>query len=563
MIKTTHLAQYPRPETFDSALEHLYKNEIENKYGSKGCRNIARARVKLFSIFLDVTNRKLRLLDLKCSQELLIRSFIGFIHTEVDLKLTSKYQTSTSFLTLLTHIYNELGLTPPPYTYPHLNKSRITNDVEQCIIEYREGAICQVSLEFYAGWYVRCKNGELIFLNLARFTLFYGISNGNQVFESMKRYAATKNMNTLRGEITVFIKLLKFIMKLCPTLEEYKFAIKPKHINCFVEQLFSYWKLEIKSQNYSMRNFYRDTWLKALVLINKIFIASKIWVEPPYEMFSPTWKSSSMSGQRNIVKDQVGNAFNNKLVTHIPLSYSDDETIKAILVSIERDVNHVSIACKKEVDRTMTAFWQRKKLMKSGRVKKIIPVGHANAQVIDMKDLANQAATWEYHRWSYPKLGFAKFLGTNNTRNFCTKLGLLGPSYTLTPFVLLLIEQHPCITQSWIINFELFDNNGKLKGFRQTGELWIAESVKKRKGNQFAQQIITLNAISKKLIENIISYTNDAREWLKEQGNDDWRYLLLSSTGLCEPERVKVISNPTLKFHDKTLTWSSKFSHPS
>lgn len=293
-----------------------------------------------------------------------------------------------------------------------------------------------------------------------------------------------------------------------------------------------------------MRNFYKSSWPKAMFLAKKVFIDSNIWPVPPYEIFQPSWRSSSSDSGTNIVKDEIGNAFNAKLVTKIPLAYSDEEAIRQILLSIEKDINHVSIACKKEVNKTMEALYRRKKLALNGQVKKIIPSGYANGQVIDMNDPANKAATWGHYLWDYSGASYTGFLKINKTNDFVKEFGLLGPSYNLIPFVLLLIEEHPKITESWLINFELFDKNGKQKGFRETGGSWIAESVKRRKKSILGQQVVILNDISKRLIENIILYTSEAREWLRLKGNSDWRYLLLRSTsGLSPPARIRRITS--------------------
>jgi len=552
MIKTRYLSLYPKPIVLDPALEDSFEKVLESQYLNFKHMRSARLTFNIFRVFLNITNRKLHLLDLNRSQELLIRTFIGFIYTALDVgQEQRKYQLSSDFRTIITHIYNHVGLTHP--TFPSILKSQITKDVQQCITQYRETTICFDRLKYYEGWFVTCKHGERRFANLSLFELHYGESFTTQVFESLNRFIATRLNKTAEADLNGFVNLSHIMMQVCPTLEDLQLATKPKHINCFFEQLFSVYKLRVKVNNESMRSFYRSSWSKALLIAKQVFINSNIWPVPPYEIFQPNWKSSSTDSETNIVKNQKGNAFNGKLVTKIPLSYSDEEAIRKILFSIERDIDHVSIACKKEVDNTMEAFYRRKKIASSGQVKQVIPVGYANGQVIDMNDPANQAATWAHYLWDYSGSSYTGFLGVNKTSDFVKEFGLLGPSYSLIPFVLLLIEQHPKITESWLTNFELFDKHGKHKGFRETGGAWIAESVKRRKKPTLAQQVIILNDVSKCLIENIILYTSEAREWLRHQGSNDWRYLLLrSSSGLSPPGRIRRIFSPSHEVMEET-----------
>ncbi|UJL41142.1 hypothetical protein KDH10_002059 [Shewanella vesiculosa] len=536
----------------NSSLEDAFEKVLESNYSSLKSKQSAKFTFNIFRVFLDITKRNLHLLDFNRSQELLVRRFIGFIYTELNLgEKARKYQVSSDFRTVLNHIYNHVGLKPP--RFPNIINCRITEDVQLCMAQYREDTICLDQLKYYEGWFVTCKHGEHRFVNLSLFKSHYGERFTNQVFESLNRYIVTRLYKTAETDLNAFMNFYSLMVQVCPTLEDLQLATKPKYINCFFEQIFSIYKLKVKANNESMRNFYRSSWSRAVQLANKVFIESNIWPVPPYEIFQPVWKYNSTDSGSNIVKDQNGNAFNGKLVTKIPLSFSDDEAIKEILLSVETDIEHVSTACKKEVDKTMKAFRERKNLVAFGQVKQVIPVGYANGQVIDMKEPANQAATWAHYLWDYSGSLYIGFLGANNTNDFVKKFGLLGPASTLVPFILLLIEQHPKITESWLCNFELFDKHGKQTGFRKAGGSWIAVSLKRRKNVKLAQQVVILNDVSKSIIENIIQYTSEAREWLKGKGVDDWRYMLLrSASGLSKPSRVKRIFPPSHESMDNS-----------
>jgi len=77
----------------------------------------------------------------------------------------------------------------------------------------------------------------------------------------------------------------------------------------------------------------------------------------------------------------------------------------------------------------------------------------------------------------------------------------------------------------------------------QSGNSWVIRSVKKRKGMENAEQTITLNVTSKPIVESILSHTKIAREYLKSQGSDDYRYALLTASIEKKPSKLNQITN--------------------
>jgi hypothetical protein len=113
---------------------------------------------------------------------------------------------------------------------------------------------------------------------------------------------------------------------------------------------------------------------------------------------------------------------------------------------------------------------------------------------------------------------------------------------SLMPFLLLLVIAHPKITPSWLHEWELFDKNGNMIGFKQVGKQWVAVSYKNRRGATLAQQEVILTEHSKFIVESLIKHTQFAREGLKMMGNNDWRYVILAST-LNKPKRFQSLGN--------------------
>lgn len=246
MIKLRYLSNYPKPIVLDSALENSFEKILESHYSNIKLKRNARQIFNIFRVFLHIYKRKLHLLDLNRSQDLLLRIFAGFIYTEVDAgQAERRAKVYVGFRTIFTHIYNHVGLTHP--TFPNINKSRITEDIQQCMVQYREATICLDRLKYYEGWFVTCKHGECRFVNLSLFQLHYGENLAAEIFESLNRHIATRIYKTAEADLSEFLNLSGIMMQVCPTLEDLQLATKSNHINCFFEQLFSVNKLKVKS----------------------------------------------------------------------------------------------------------------------------------------------------------------------------------------------------------------------------------------------------------------------------------------------------------------------------
>ncbi|MDF4751046.1 hypothetical protein P3542_24810, partial [Vibrio parahaemolyticus] len=125
---------------------------------------------------------------------------------------------------------------------------------------------------------------------------------------------------------------------------------------------------------------------------------------------------------------------------------------------------------------------------------------------------------------------YLHFLGFHgNASQLHTELNLPSKS-TLSALLTLLVMEHPKITPFWLQRWELFDANGNVVGYKQVGNQYIAVSYKSRKGSTNAQQEVVLNEFSKSIVELLIQHTQIAREYLKKNGNINWRKMILTAT---------------------------------
>ncbi len=539
MIAINQLTKYPIPQVMDKTLEDAFERAMGLKLYNTELQSLS-----LFRAFLDISGATLHYLQLNQSQVTLMRQVFGFIYAECGLTLRGVKRLLNSLKNLMRRVFIEYGIEPP--SFPYFSGSKVSDDITKCVEEYRQLEVNPERLSYYEGWAVVCKGGERIFVDLSCFYLKFGGEVTSKLFECACRFFVTKHRETAQSDVSALNFVLRNIILLCPTLEHFKTAGSSVCVDEFILQLFMVQKVNAKANGHSIKSFYINTWPRQLLMVEELLIKSRIWSQRSLPLFKPKYKSSSTHSNTHKRKDEFGNAFNVKLVTHIPLSYTDDNAIKALLKSIESDIEFVSSVFRSEADAIMDGLANRKRLAAQGDVINVklrnsrwYPVTK-NDLAIDMSIPANVCANWEQYKWDYPGDNVNSFLGHDTTK-FIRDFGLLS-AYVLTPFLYLLIKEHPSITPSWLTSFELYDKNDKRKGFVQSGQVWMAISLKRRKGEKLAQQIITLNSTSVKLLENIIELTADARKWMKSQGDNDWRFLLLScGIGLSKPKRIKTI----------------------
>lgn len=121
---------------------------------------------------------------------------------------------------------------------------------------------------------------------------------------------------------------------------------------------------------------------------------------------------------------------------------------------------------------------------------------------------------------------------------------------TLLPHCVLLIASHPIITPSFLENFELFDKHAHRTGLVRGDRCYLLNGTKSRNGPRKGQQIIPLNDETARIVLQIIVLTNPLRKYLRDRGDDSWRYLLLScKSGFGYPTRIRNISTDTSDNH--------------
>ncbi|WP_133407303.1 hypothetical protein [Parashewanella tropica] len=537
MIHTNGLKYLPTPPVLDKSLQGMLEQHIKGLSARQ--QEDTTLAIKLFSVFLHCTGQTLSYLSFNQDQTHIVRCFAGFIYHEMKYTPITSNKMVYKLRAALKGICEVNGLVMPEF--PATKTTYETEDISYCRKEYAALEKDTKAYKLYEGWKAKTKSGEEVAWPLHDFYLRYGEELTDQLYDAVLTHSLKYSTKTVRAHADGFARLSETILDFCLTREDFEDAGSFTKINRFVEHLFAAQKLSVKASNRSMVSFYEQWKDRKVKLIKELFIKPGIWSEPSYELFAPLFKTSSTHANTNKAVDEQGNAFNNKLITHIPISYSDDQAIEALLESIDNDFSHVVSACQELRRETMARFHKRKNLAKVGKVKlgdaKGTYPGHPG--FVDMRLPENQCATYEAIKYRKTN-DVAGYLKTD--KDFITEYAIIAP-YTLYPFFYLLINEHSEITQSWLENWRLYNDNDKEYGFVQSGASYIATSYKFRRGALLAEQKIILNETSIQLVRDIITLTSDARKALKDQGNGDYKYMLIKARGFMAPGRVTNIIN--------------------
>ena len=94
-----------------------------------------------------------------------------------------------------------------------------------------------------------------------------------------------------------------------------------------------------------------------------------------------------------------------------------------------------------------------------------------------------------------------------------------------------LIIDHPSITESFLNNCELYNDQNELHCIRESDAGTVLISYKLRKGTEKAEQQILLKESSREALCKLIEMTSSMRNYLRKRNNNDWKKLFICSKG--------------------------------
>lgn len=272
----------------------------------------------------------------------------------------------------------------------------------------------------------------------------------------------------------------------------------------------------------------------------------------------PNPRSRSTFGQSTNVSTENVVQVKTNLLTRIPLHLSDAEAVQTLFIQIRKDVNLITQWAEQEIRLTDECIKQRKRLESIGTPRMIQAIGTNTdghkyvASASNPNALANAAATLK--KYGYTPRGNKsldiRLLYPSPLEETARELGL-PVTGSIIPYLTILVAEHPAITTSFLENFQLYNASGVRIGLVRTDGGHYLVGDKPRRGSTDAEQHIHLSEKSLKAIEGLLELTEPVRTYMRKSGDDDWRYLLLSSgKGFGIPYRIKKLA-PQMCFKER------------
>jgi hypothetical protein len=451
----------------------------------------------LLSAFSFITDNNLSYLDLSTIRfQNIIDNFWHFLHKEnIDL--------SPNFLTnmrgyLLKWIDYLKSHIPELQNY-QINKKKKIFDFQ----------FNKEKVDYIQGWFLQGKdNNKQIFINLISFYNILGKEKTKLIHKNAQQYASKFELESIKSFLVMINEFSNFLSKENPKELANKLYSDVDLYNLIKNFCFYFFNKEQKEKR--VLYISKNKWNKFIEGFTEIFLDGNILPKSFTDL--PRAPQDNVRGIEKRIKIQNGVEVKSKLITEIPLNITDDVALEILFKKINSDLN--------------------------------LAVDWANCEIKELLNSYNYQFNTEFFGKSPKYIKRSINLGLNDIKH------TLLTTNSLEPFMFLLINEHPQITESFLLNFELYDNNN-LVGYIKTDSNHYLVGYKKRRGPDLAEQKILLNEKSKNILDTLIKLTKNYREYLKAQNNGNWRYLFLhgGEHGINPQRFLKTFVPAPSKFH--------------
>lgn len=491
----------------------------------------------IYRSFIDITephNKYFDINNIKCVNTH-FKALIGFLYIEFDSKNEVKYKYAKIILKIFIHIFKDR------FTLINTKFSAVieSSEVEIFINYYKNTKKDLEKIDYYKGWYARCRDNQYIYLNLANIYNNYGKEYTLQLLNTLRIIVAKRSKPSSNVIIINILNLYKYFIELHPNLREISNHLNSKNTHEIMIKIYNLKLIDTKIRKESFYIFH-ERWRNTIYIYYEM-VDLGFFERPNHKIITPKFKSSTILPNTNIRKIHNKDLVSIKLITNIPLSYSDSHAKEIIFEKILLDINYI-VSCAKELcEKNLNKF---DRFIENSKVGEIKLLNVNNNKPIWKNNNYNICATYKEFPYTYPQIKYyLSFLGYSKKTKLIEKIIPQTNCEILYPFLIMLINEHPCITPSALINWKIY-SNGKNTGLYKVGDTWVTTMFKKRKGADLAEQTIILNIKSKKIIENIIKITSIARSYLKSIHDQNHEYMLLKSSSLfTTPDKFNDISN--------------------
>jgi len=529
-MRANQLAFFPKLHT---VLSIKYREEINNlEFLSKSTASKYRipSYLNIYSSFVDIcvykANDSYSALDIRNNESKLNAHFsvlIGFIYSEVEGTFSRLYGYSLYFKKVFGELACKWGMS---LINIEISDSRLTDDVKDKIKLYQSMKNNNHLVQYYSGWICEDKEGHSHMVHLATWCDTYGAEFTTQIHAAISDYARKHKTTTFRSSLSRLVSLLNEFTVHCKTKENLDHSIKAENSPALMENILNSMLFKSMINNHDPKTF-TNTWMKTVKNFLDCFIDTNFFEEPLKPFLIPEFREPNTSTHTISVGGDLNEKEKERWLVDIPLEIRDEEALDVIHQRLNRDLEHIRIVSQKMFENIKHRLHRNLEYREIGAIKPpACNITIKNNIPMGIDHLANSVATF-YHYGLGVGSRTTTYLGFDGQGDILLRELNLPTSQTLKVFFSLLILEHPKITPSWLLEWELFDKNGNQVGLKKAGSQWIAVSFKNRKGATIAQQEVVLTDHSKIIVDTLIEHTSFAREALKKKGGSDWRYVIL------------------------------------
>ncbi|KXS54191.1 MAG: hypothetical protein AWU57_1437, partial [Marinobacter sp. T13-3] len=384
----------------------------------------------------------------------------------------------------------------------------------------------EVTLLYWGGWRTQSRKGREIFLEFHELYHSHGREFTVQHYTRWLKFNSKQSAPNTRI-INRFARFLNANAEKWPTST---FDDPIKITKCFKDFL----KDNFLTAHQENRNLTAEikAWNRFISNIDEVFFQSGTWPEPFGEGIPKLSLREVAGAQTRVSRNDSGVEVHDKLITEVPLQFTDDQAIELIFSQIRKDLDLI------EAWATAQAWSLRKRQLKRKQLAKqgspfapnfMNPSKARELKYIPDDALPDLCARFEHHGYLIhkPDQSLDVLYCCLQRQPLAYQFGLPTVD-SLFPFMCLLVLKYPKITHSFLQDLELYDKNNQLSGFVKTDSGYQLTGYKDRRKKHHAEQKILLSARSAVLVHQVIQITQPLRDYLRKNGDNNWRKLFLT-----------------------------------
>ncbi|MCF5691585.1 hypothetical protein GIV23_07785 [Pseudomonas sp. PA-1-2A] len=482
---------------------------------------------KLFDAYCDITKTTVTYVGMSSPAfGRTVRGFLGALSDETFVEISSDLRKSYAreFVRLIHEMAKVVPLLPTfegKEGWPKTNAKYWTTAKDK---------LDPQAVRFWNGWPVESLNGKTSYISFANLWISHGPEFTEKAYKALSQWT----IKMRRPRCSEFSSFLNFVSERAEAwpAEAFQDPIQIKHL--FLNFMVWYFNDQLAQNNDLAAS--TKSYAAFINVVNSAMLSGGTWAKP-FVGTLPKPPITNVAGEdTNNKKNSKGEVFKEKLITQIPYQLSDTQAIELLFKEIKADNDALYKWASAKAWKVSNNQKARNRLAKSGSSEKITYPTHFQPEELNPDDVC---AAFNQHGFDYVRRDFSKRFGKNINREFLNSFLHVPTPDDLYPYKLLLVHGYPCITQSFIDNLELYNEKGDLHGFLKLEGYYQLTGYKDRKGGKHSEIKIKLKPRDAVRVRQVIRATQPLRDYLREQGDDAWRYLFIAcSRGLTYPTKM-------------------------